>query len=202
MSYCFNCLTELERAPKRKESSFDCWINLRSVILHYLGALKKKNSSPWCNRWGWEMWHCPQSLSRKGHSLRSQIPKEEFVQCRLCSHDPCHELNTPWDEPIYVKNYEVQESIPLGWEPIPGLLKKFTNTRTQCLTGTGSKPCGKAWFSFQCTWHVDFYGLIHQVQFTTCVEKILNLNRPRPENWQWGDICPNASALNGIHCDL
>jgi hypothetical protein len=33
-----------------------------------------------------------------------------------------------------------------------------------------------------------------QVRFPTCAEKILNLNGPRSENRQWGDICPNASG--------
>ncbi len=33
-----------------------------------------------------------------------------------------------------------------------------------------------------------------RVRFPTCAEKILNLNGPRSENWQWGDICPNASG--------
>ncbi len=32
--------------------------------------------------------------------------------------------------------------------------------------------------------------------------KILILNVPRSENWQWGDICPNASGFEWIHCDL
>jgi len=32
------------------------------------------------------------------------------------------------------------------------------------------------------------------VRFPTCAEKIFNLNGPRSENRQWGDICPNASG--------
>jgi hypothetical protein len=31
-----------------------------------------------------------------------------------------------------------------------------------------------------------------RVRFPTCAEKFLNLNGPRSENRQWGDICPNA----------
>jgi hypothetical protein len=33
-----------------------------------------------------------------------------------------------------------------------------------------------------------------RVRFPTWVGKILNLNGPRSENRQWGDICPNASG--------
>jgi hypothetical protein len=33
-----------------------------------------------------------------------------------------------------------------------------------------------------------------RVRFPTWAEKILNLNGPRSENRQWGDICPNASG--------
>ncbi len=33
-----------------------------------------------------------------------------------------------------------------------------------------------------------------RVRFPTCAEKILNLNGPRSENRQWGDISPNASG--------
>jgi hypothetical protein len=33
-----------------------------------------------------------------------------------------------------------------------------------------------------------------RVRFPTGAEKILNLNGPRSENRQWGDICPNASG--------
>ncbi len=33
-----------------------------------------------------------------------------------------------------------------------------------------------------------------RVRFPTWTEKILNLNEPRSENRQWGDICPNASG--------
>jgi hypothetical protein len=37
-----------------------------------------------------------------------------------------------------------------------------------------------------------------RVRFPTCAEKILNLNGPRSETRQWGDICPNAS---GFECN-
>jgi hypothetical protein len=34
-------------------------------------------------------------------------------------------------EPIFVNVYGDQESIPTGWESVPGLLKKFTNTGSE-----------------------------------------------------------------------
>ncbi len=33
-----------------------------------------------------------------------------------------------FSEPVLVNVYGAQESIPPGWESIPGFLKKFTNT--------------------------------------------------------------------------
>jgi hypothetical protein len=38
-------------------------------------------------------------------------------------------------EPVVVNVYGAQESIPPGWESIPGLLKRFTNT------GSGIQVC-------------------------------------------------------------
>jgi hypothetical protein len=38
------------------------------------------------------------------------------------------------------------------------------------------------------------YGPTWAEKIPTWAEKILNLNGPRAENRQWGDICPNASG--------
>ncbi len=37
------------------------------------------------------------------------------------------------DEPVFVNVYGAQESILPGWESIPGFLKRFANTGSECV---------------------------------------------------------------------